>query len=297
MLQTKNWILLLIFVLFIASCANEGGLQMTNSGYEYKIYNTVGGATPEPGNYVYFDMDIMNHKDSVLQSYRDQAIKPSLQIPVDPSTSPKPNPLVDVLRKCSAGDSLGIFLPKDSMPGVPPQFADIPTFEYRISVAEIVTDQVYQERMIAEQAALQEKADLLKSRMPEVEGVVNQYVKDIAANKVDWITIEGDLKYVIIEEGTGEYAVEGKTVSAQYYGCLLDGTLFDSSFRSGRGFPFTVGQSAVITGWHKTFPKLKGGSKALAYIPAEMAYGATGSPPVIEPNTDLLFYLEVEAVK
>lgn len=295
MLQIKNWILFLALLLSIASCTE--GVKITESGYEYKIYKDVSGATPEPGNYVYFDMDIMNHQDSVLQSYRDQAIKPSLQIPEDPSTQPKPNPLVDLLRKCSAGDSVGIFLPKDSMPGVPPQFADIPTFEYRISVDEVVTNEVYQERMIAEQAALQEKADFLKSRFPDVESLVNQYVKDIQANKVDWITIEDDLKYVLIEEGAGEYAVDGKTVSAQYYGALLDGTLFDSSFRSGRGYPFTVGQSAVITGWHKAFPKLQEGAKALVYIPAEMAYGAAGSPPVIPADADLLFYLEVEALK
>ena len=101
----------------------------------------------------------------------------------------------------------------------------------------------------------------------------------------------------MIEEGTGTQAEAGKTVSVQYYGTLMDGKMFDNSFRRGAPFEFTVGQGQVIKGWDLGLPKMKEGGKAALFIPYELAYGEAGSPPNIPAKSQLLFYVELEEVK
>jgi len=83
----------------------------------------------------------------------------------------------------------------------------------------------------------------------------------------------------------------------QYFGrSVSNGERFDDSFSRGRGYPFRLGRDQVIQGWHEVTQYLPEGSKVSAFIPSELGYGATGSPPNIAPNEELYFYLEVEQV-
>jgi len=274
---------------------------MTSSGYEYKIYNDKAGEVAQPGQYVYFNLDILNDQDSVLQTYRNQGQIPVVQVPIETDAAPPgpANPIMDVLALCSVGDSAGMFLPIDSIPQLPPQFAGYPFFEYRVAVVDILDEEAYQEKVAAEQKIAQEAAVILQAREGEVAEMIKSTIDKYNTNQLgnDLKVIEGDLKYVLHEEGTGPQVEPGKVILAQYYGAKLDGEEFDNSFKRGRGFPFTVGNGAVIKGWDLGFPALRQGSKATLFIPAELAYGEMGSPPNIGPNADLVFYVEVEQVQ
>lgn len=92
--------------------------------------------------------------------------------------------------------------------------------------------------------------------------------------------------------GTGEEVQAGATVTAHYTGALTkDGTIFDTSF--DRGEPATFPLSGVIKGWQEGVPGMKVGGKRRLLIPAELAYGAQGSPPKIGPNEPLVFDIEL----
>ena len=207
--------------------------------------------------------------------------------------------MLDVLKGASVGDSIGIFLPKDSIPTLPPEFSNVAYIEYRLSVTEIVDEETYRARADQERVKAKEIADALIAREPEVASLVNstldRFNKGQLTNELK--TVEGDLKYLIIEEGTGPRAENGKAVAAQYYGSTYDGNMFDNSFKRGRGFTLTVGTGSVIQGWDKTFPMLNEGTKAMIFIPSALAYGEMGSPPNIGPNQDLAFYVEIESVQ
>ena len=62
-------------------------------------------------------------------------------------------------------------------------------------------------------------------------------------------TTDSGLQYVIVEEGSGDPAVPGKTVKVHYTGKLEDGTEFDSSYKRGQPIEFTLGRGQVIKGW------------------------------------------------
>jgi FKBP-type peptidyl-prolyl cis-trans isomerase FkpA len=97
--------------------------------------------------------------------------------------------------------------------------------------------------------------------------------------------------------GAGDEAKTGKTVSVHYTGTLTDGSKFDSSLDRGRPFEFKLGAGSVIKGWDQGVVGMKIGGKRKLTIPADLAYGARGFPPVIPPNSTLVFEIELLAVR
>lgn len=106
-------------------------------------------------------------------------------------------------------------------------------------------------------------------------------------------TTPSGLRYIIEKEGEGVAPTATSQVTVHYTGYLLNGSKFDSSV--DRGQPATFGLNQVIKGWTEGLQLLKPGGKAKLIIPAELGYGANGYPPVIPPNSWLVF--DVELIK
>jgi FKBP-type peptidyl-prolyl cis-trans isomerase FkpA len=100
-----------------------------------------------------------------------------------------------------------------------------------------------------------------------------------------------------IKVGTGAEAQAGKNVTVHYVGTLTDGKKFDSSRDRNQGFSFRLGAGQVIQGWDQGVAGMKIGGLRKLTIPPELAYGARGFPPVIPPNSTLIFEVELLEVK
>ncbi|MDB4199263.1 peptidylprolyl isomerase [Polaribacter sp.] len=105
------------------------------------------------------------------------------------------------------------------------------------------------------------------------------------------------LRYQILQKGTGEQATKGAGVSVHYKGQLLDGTVFDSSYKRKEPIDFNVGLGQVIAGWDEGILLLQVGDKARFVIPSNLAYGAAGAGGVIPPDATLIFDVELMGVK
>ncbi len=98
--------------------------------------------------------------------------------------------------------------------------------------------------------------------------------------------------------GTGATAKSGDTVDVQYVGVLRDnGKEFDSSWSRGSDpFSFALGAGSVIAGWDQGVEGMKVGGRRRLIIPADLGYGATGSPPKIPANAALVFDVDLQKV-
>ncbi|CAD7084269.1 unnamed protein product [Hermetia illucens] len=109
-------------------------------------------------------------------------------------------------------------------------------------------------------------------------------------------TLQGGVKIEDIQVGGGQEARPGKKVQVYYEGRLKSNNkVFDSS-KQGAGFKFILGRGEVIKGWDIGVAGMKIGGKRRITCPPNMAYGARGSPPVIPPNSTLVFDVELKGV-
>ncbi|TPV32920.1 peptidylprolyl isomerase [Paucihalobacter ruber] len=105
------------------------------------------------------------------------------------------------------------------------------------------------------------------------------------------------LRYQIIQKGSGKQPQKGNKVAVHYKGQLMDGTVFDSSYKRNQPLEFQVGVGQVIEGWDEGILLLNEGDKARLVIPSNLGYGSRGAGGVIPPNANLIFDVELVKVK
>ena len=164
-------------------------------------------------------------------------------------------------------------------------------------------------------------ADVLQSRPPqmgheEVQQVLEHYFTELekrqqaeAAERGKAACSEGEaflnrnklrpevtttpsgLQYEVVKQGTGRHPTASDTVRCHYEGTLIDGTVFDSSYR--RGMPAEFGLRQVIAGWTEGVQLMTEGAIYKFYIPYQLAYGEHGAGADIPPYAALVFTVEL----
>ena len=105
------------------------------------------------------------------------------------------------------------------------------------------------------------------------------------------VVLPSGLQYQVLVNGTGAKPKASETVKCHYHGTLINGTVFDSSVE--RGTPAEFGVSQVIAGWVEARQLMSVGSKWRLFIPSNLAYGERGAGESIEPNSTLIFDVEL----
>ncbi|WP_286856351.1 FKBP-type peptidyl-prolyl cis-trans isomerase [Proteiniphilum sp. UBA5431] len=109
--------------------------------------------------------------------------------------------------------------------------------------------------------------------------------------KENVITLSSGLQYKVLTNGNGAKPKATDRVKCHYHGTLINGKVFDSSVE--RGQPAVFGVNQVIKGWVEALQLMSVGSKWRLFIPSHLAYGEQGAGNSIEPNSTLIFDVEL----
>ena len=111
------------------------------------------------------------------------------------------------------------------------------------------------------------------------------------AKKEGVVVLPSGLQYTVLHEGKGRKPEATDSVKCHYEGKLIDGTVFDSSYRRGEAAIFPL--DSVISGWTEGLQLMKEGSVYRFCIPYDLAYGSQGAGQSIPPYAALLFDIEL----
>lgn len=115
------------------------------------------------------------------------------------------------------------------------------------------------------------------------------------AGKEGVVTLPSGLQYQVLREGNGRKPAATDQVECHYEGTLVNGQVFDSSYR--RGETATFGLNQVIAGWTEGLQLMQEGAKYRFFIPYTLGYGEHGAGQSIPPFATLIFDVELVKVK
>ena len=115
------------------------------------------------------------------------------------------------------------------------------------------------------------------------------------AKKEGVVTLPSGLQYQVLREGNGKKPAATDVVECDYEGTLINGQVFDSSYR--RGERATFGLNQFIAGWTEGLQLMQEGAKYRFFIPYNLAYGERGAGQAIPPYAALIFDVELHKVK
>ena len=160
--------------------------------------------------------------------------------------------------------------------------------------------------------------DVLTHQQPkisyqEAQQVLNQFFQELEAKVAGAAKAEGEkflaenakregvkvtasgLQYEILEPSLGQKPKATDTVRVHYEGTLIDGTVFDSSYKRGESISFPL--NGVIKGWTEGLQLMSVGSKYKFFIPYQLAYGERGAGASIPPYAALIFTVELLGIE
>lgn len=131
---------------------------------------------------------------------------------------------------------------------------------------------------------------LLQEDQKEKNALLGAEFLEKNAQKEGVITLESGLQYEILEAGSGTIPTINDAVKVIYEGSLLNKDVFDSTKDTGA---INLEVAQTILGWQEALQLMPVGSRWKLYIPHHLAYGEFGAQPMIQPNSTLVFIIEL----
>jgi FKBP-type peptidyl-prolyl cis-trans isomerase len=290
--------ILSILIIFVSSCSS-GDYRTGETGYKYKIVRDRGGPTFINNHYILMNMDYYYENDSLLFTSAEKNVPVSMQY--NDTIWDRRGQIYHGLKKLKVGDS-ALFRVNCSELYEVSFRGEIP---YGLNPNAKITFHVGITDMLNATEFRMWQANLYMVRQEEIkEKTEQQLFEDISIidfyleeSGIIAMELESGIRYIIQEPGNGIKPEKGDKVVLHYTGYLLDGTKFDSSYDKNDPFEFKLGIGRVIPGWEESIAEMSIGSKYILYVPSTMAYGEKGLGNMIEPNSIIVFELELLDIK
>jgi FKBP-type peptidyl-prolyl cis-trans isomerase FkpA len=294
----RKFLMLLLLAAVTFGACNKKSEGVTKGGNKYILFKNSGKDAAKLGEDQFARVQIYQYfNDSIMGSTRKMGKAEYVRLPKADEMPGRMPAYLEGLSVLSVGDSIVVFENMDSIKSqIPPQLSWVKTISYHIMMEQVLSKEDRQKMLDGETAKVEAgKAELMK-QLPEIETTI---ATSIAAYKGKTFgdklkkTASG-LEYIVLSEGDGAQVKANDNVEVHYYGALESGVKFDESYSRGQPIPLAVGQGQVIPGWDEGLQLFKKGTKALLFIPFELAYGEQGRPPMIPGKSKLVFYTDIQ---
>lgn len=158
-----------------------------------------------------------------------------------------------------------------------------------------LTDQDMQKITSDYQVKLREKQLGAMKKIGETNQKEGEEFLAANAKKEGVVTLPSGLQYLVVKKGDGPIPKAEDSVKCNYRGTLINGTEFDSSYKTGKPATFAVG--GVIAGWTEALKMMPVGSQWQLFVPSKLAYGPRGAGRDIGPNATLIFDIELLGIE
>ncbi len=291
----------IIILLTVTACGQEEKFEYTPSGYPIVFHINEEGASPKQGDFIHFRMHIRN-QDSIVHSTQKNQVekKDYITAPfiLHKTLQGKAVPQMDAFSIMSAGDSVTLHYRLDTLARKPDKFENSDYMYYDLVLVNVLSSEEHSTNVQEKERERIIKRKAERAREPAVAQLVKETAAAYKTGEIkDKITTsKSGLKYMILQEGEGDYIRDANYVKAQFYGALLDGTSFESSFKIGDPVEILIGERKLIPGLEELFKYTNVNTRAIAFIPPSLAYGKEGSGP-IPPDSEIVFYVEVVGIR
>lgn len=292
--------LLIIFTLLFFSCKQEPSNLLPleiNSG-KFEIVTKTNGPIAKPGEYIVYSVLFKDNKEKVFVDKRKKNQYLREQVVTDTTFMKDLTAAAEVLYKLSKGDSAILYIPLTAKEKVD-ELKDSDTLFFYLKVQDILDKEGM--RDIIEDEYLKQDAEKTEARIKQIAidqtimKTWDDYNKGRLKGKLK--KTNSGIKYYIIEEGKGDLAKIGEKVKFGFYGMThKDASAFENSFGRDKELELIVGAKQVIPGWDEALQEMNEGMKAVFFIPSRLGFGKTGRMPIIPPNSDLVFYIELNKI-
>ncbi|HMS28569.1 MAG TPA: FKBP-type peptidyl-prolyl cis-trans isomerase [Saprospiraceae bacterium] len=301
-MKTYHYILLALSV-FLWACKSESTKKSLN-GLDFIIHTQGKGQAIKDKDFVSVQMYNYIGDSLVSKPSSPEELSIIQVVPLVKSTSAV-NPVMELIHQMKVGDSASIY--KELLPLEQRVYNAAPgdRFKYTVVIKAIKTqEEVLAEEIKKNQMAPSEENEKYlnpanRQAASEVwlqmQPLLEDYNQKKLGNKLK--STSSGLKYVILENGSGAPGKSGNVATVSYYGAFLKGSRFDDSYSFGRPIEVTLGAKTVIPGWEEALTLFPKGTKACLFVPPHLAYGEKGNPPIIPPNEELMFFMEVVDIK
>lgn len=290
MSRLKQSIFVVCLSAVVFSACGQKEFTTTETGLEYIKVRTGTGERPNDGDFLMLNVAYYDANENLMFSSLERG--EALRLKYVDSIFKNNGSLEEAFKLCEKGDSLILKIPaetifKESLRRPLPDTLDAESIiTVYMGVENIFNQEEFETYRAAQAKKRREKAEIAAKDQVSIDAkIIEDYLTE---NGIDAESTEEGLRYVIMQDGNGEFPIAGSMVNVKYAGTLLDGTEFDAGT-----YEFALGQGRVIKGWDIGIALLSKGAKATLYIPSALGYGARGSGPTIGPNSVLVFDVEL----
>ncbi|MCU0446089.1 MAG: FKBP-type peptidyl-prolyl cis-trans isomerase [Microscillaceae bacterium] len=266
-----------------------GSEKTTPSGVKYIFFQQNSkNKKAQSGDLITFHLIIQNHQDSIIRNTYREGKTGIQELPFESDFFIGKEYFKDIFAQVAEGDSLAFWIRVDSLVNKSGflKTAKTPSgtqVKYTVKVLKIRSKaEIKQE--LEKNLQAQRRADSL---------LISKYLDSLVKKQKNLQILQtaSGLRYYFTQTGAGKSPIEGDTISVNYVGKFLDGTIYNSSDANTE---FVLGNTLPL-GLDEGLALLQEGSKATFFLPSELGFGAEGMGNLVPPHAILIF--EVELVK